>query len=240
LVPRFMAWKLATGYVLTGEMWHGPERTRSGEEAVLTVGVSYHERMVVIRRIRRTPALSFGPAEWLPPDALDDTYFQLLPSGQTSVTPEEAAMLATVFAEDGELPARPAATGAWSAKDFRQRSKLPKWLSLKPSLHAIPLTPNDAQAHGDDPFHDRLAFGLEIVFSRGRPESLEQIVHEFKQLVVLALQRIDHQSDLVCRIDELPEGIQGLPGWRTDRPSLFCLAPVPRSRVPRRSGRSAL
>ena len=32
LVPRFMAWKLATGFVLTAETWLGPERTRSGEE----------------------------------------------------------------------------------------------------------------------------------------------------------------------------------------------------------------
>jgi hypothetical protein len=38
LVPRFMAWKLATGFVLTAETWLGPERTRSGEEAVLTIG----------------------------------------------------------------------------------------------------------------------------------------------------------------------------------------------------------
>ena len=26
LVPRFMAWKLATGFVLTAETWLGPER----------------------------------------------------------------------------------------------------------------------------------------------------------------------------------------------------------------------
>jgi hypothetical protein len=63
LVPRFMAWRLATAFVLTAETWLGPERTRSGEEAVLTIGVSHHERMGVIRRIRRTPALSFGPPE---------------------------------------------------------------------------------------------------------------------------------------------------------------------------------
>jgi hypothetical protein len=108
LVPRFMAWRLATAFVLTAETWLGPERTRSGEEAVLTIGVSHHKRMAVIRRIHRTPALSFGPPEWLPADALDETYFRLLPSGQSTVTPEEAAMLATIFAEDGELPARPA------------------------------------------------------------------------------------------------------------------------------------
>jgi hypothetical protein len=41
LVPRFMAWKLATGYVLTAETWLGPDRTRSGEEAVLTIGVAH-------------------------------------------------------------------------------------------------------------------------------------------------------------------------------------------------------
>jgi hypothetical protein len=46
------AWKCATGFVLTAETWLGPERTRSGEEAVLTIGVSPHERMAVIRRIR--------------------------------------------------------------------------------------------------------------------------------------------------------------------------------------------
>jgi hypothetical protein len=62
----------------------------------------------VIRRIRHTPALSFGPPKWLAADALDDTYFRLLPSGQSAVTAEVAAMLAVVFAEDGELPARPA------------------------------------------------------------------------------------------------------------------------------------
>jgi hypothetical protein len=116
LVPRFMAWKLATGFVLTAETWLGPERTRSGEEAVLTIGVSRNDRMAVIRRIRHKPALSFGPAEWLAADALDDTYFRLLPSGQSTVTVEEAAMLAAVFSADGELPARPAGASTWSSR----------------------------------------------------------------------------------------------------------------------------
>ena len=35
LLPRFMAWKMATAFVLTAETWLGPERTRSGEEAIL-------------------------------------------------------------------------------------------------------------------------------------------------------------------------------------------------------------
>jgi hypothetical protein len=107
LVPRLMAWKLATAFVLTTESWLGPERTRSGEEAVLTIGVSRHERLGVIRRVRKTPGVAFAPPEWLPADALDENYFRLLPYGQSIVTTEEATMLAAVFGEDGELPARP-------------------------------------------------------------------------------------------------------------------------------------
>jgi hypothetical protein len=53
-----------------------------------------------------TPALSFAPPEWLPADTLDDAYFRLLPSGQSTVTAEEAALLAAVFSD--ELRARPA------------------------------------------------------------------------------------------------------------------------------------
>jgi len=85
----------------------GPERTHSGEEAVLTIGVSRHERLCVIRRVRKTPGVAFAPPEWLPADALDENYFRLLPYGQSIVTTEEATMLAAVFGEDGELPARP-------------------------------------------------------------------------------------------------------------------------------------
>jgi hypothetical protein len=55
-----MAWKSATAYVLTAETWLGPQRTRSGEEAVLTIGVSRRERVGVIRR---TPAEAFAPPE---------------------------------------------------------------------------------------------------------------------------------------------------------------------------------
>ena len=51
LLPRFMAWKLAIAFVLTAETWLGPERTRSGEEAVLTIGVSRQQRSGVMRRI---------------------------------------------------------------------------------------------------------------------------------------------------------------------------------------------
>jgi hypothetical protein len=128
LMPRFMAWKMATAFVLTAETWLGPERTRSREEAVLAVGVSRRERLAVIQRIRRTPALSFAPPEWLPPDAIDDTLLRLLPSGVTTIMAEEAAMLAAVFGEDGEMPARPMGwemRGAATYRQFAQRRRRP-------------------------------------------------------------------------------------------------------------------
>jgi hypothetical protein len=106
LLSRFLLWKMAIAFVLTAEMWLGPERTRSDEEALLGIGVSHHERLGAIRRICRTPALALEPPEWLPADAIDERYFTLLPSGASTVTTEEAAMLAAVFGEDGELPAR--------------------------------------------------------------------------------------------------------------------------------------
>ena len=38
LISRFMAWKMATSFVLTAEMWLGAEKTRSGDEALLAMG----------------------------------------------------------------------------------------------------------------------------------------------------------------------------------------------------------
>ena len=111
LMPRFMAWKMATAFVFAAETWLGPERTRSGEEAVIAVGVSRGERLAVMRRIARTPRTSFGPVEWLPPEAVDDTIFRLLPAGVSTITAEEAVMLDAVFGEDGEMPAHPASAG---------------------------------------------------------------------------------------------------------------------------------
>jgi hypothetical protein len=61
LVPRFMACKSTT------ETWICPQRTRSGEEAVLTVAVSRRERLGVFRRIRRTPAVERSPGRRSPP-----------------------------------------------------------------------------------------------------------------------------------------------------------------------------
>jgi hypothetical protein len=58
-----------------GREWLGPQITRSGEEALLAIGVSLVQRITV-----RDP-VTFGLPEWLMLDQVDETYFQLLPSG---------------------------------------------------------------------------------------------------------------------------------------------------------------
>jgi hypothetical protein len=100
-----MTWKMATSFVLTAETWLGPEETREGDEALLVIGVSHHERLGLIQRITGRDPVSFGSPEWLMPDQIDETYFRLLPSGVSEITAKEAQELAFVFGEGGELMA---------------------------------------------------------------------------------------------------------------------------------------
>jgi hypothetical protein len=96
---------MATSFVLTVETWLGPEVTRSGDEALLVVGVSYHERLAAMQRLRRADVVGFGEVEWLTHDQVDDTYFKLLPTGRSEITAKEAHELAVIFGKDGELAA---------------------------------------------------------------------------------------------------------------------------------------
>ena len=82
------------------------EAVRSGEEAVLAVGMSQTERLRALHRIQRVPYVRFDPVEWLGADQLDDIFFTLLPTGESTISAAETAELATIFGEDGELPAR--------------------------------------------------------------------------------------------------------------------------------------
>ena len=105
LVRRFMAWKLAQAFVMTAETWLAGRR--QGEEAVTAVGASRSERLGVIQRIRRDgTAVEFGPLEWLALEQMDSLYWTLLPRREETVTAKEAAELAAIFAESGELPAQ--------------------------------------------------------------------------------------------------------------------------------------
>ena len=105
LISRFMTWKMATSFVMTDEMWLGP---MAAQEALLVVGVSYHERRAALQRIRRTGSVpQFDALEWLDADLVDDAYWvALLPARRGEITVEEIAELARIFGEDGEMQAK--------------------------------------------------------------------------------------------------------------------------------------
>ena len=105
LISRFMAWRMATSFVLTEETWLGSAVTRSGDEALLVVGISYHERLAAMQRLRRAPAVTFAPVEWLTNEQVEEAYFKLLPTGASEITAEEERELAIIFGDDGEMAA---------------------------------------------------------------------------------------------------------------------------------------
>ena len=74
-----------------------------GEEALLVVGVSFHERRAALQRIR--DGGTFDAVEWLEPDQVDEAYLRLLPSGAGEITIEEVAELLAIFGEGGEMKA---------------------------------------------------------------------------------------------------------------------------------------
>ena len=101
LIRRFMAWKMATSFVFTAEPWLGAD----GEDALHIIGVSLHERLAVVQRIKHGEDVSFSQPMWLARHHVEDRYIAMLPRGQTEITAEEAVMLARVFGKNGELPA---------------------------------------------------------------------------------------------------------------------------------------
>ena len=103
LVARFMAWKMATSFVLAAQTWLEP--LRKGGEALIVVGLSRNERFGVAQRIVRDEGLQFGPVQWLMPAQLDEAYFRLLPQASTTLTHTEVAELDFIFGPGGELEA---------------------------------------------------------------------------------------------------------------------------------------
>jgi hypothetical protein len=106
LISRFMAWKLATSFVMTAETWLGDEETRIGEEALLVIGVSHQERLAALQRIVRGETVAFSDPLWLAAHHVDEQYFAMLPTGRTEITAEEAMELVRIFGEDGEMEAK--------------------------------------------------------------------------------------------------------------------------------------
>ena len=101
LISRFMVWKMATSFVLTAETWIGAD----GEDALFIIGVSRHERLAALQRIKRGDPVGFSEPMWLAKHHVDDRYFEMLPRGETEISAEEAAELVRIFGKNGELPA---------------------------------------------------------------------------------------------------------------------------------------
>ncbi len=106
LISRFMKWKLATSFVLTSEAWLGSKPNPGSEEAILAIGVSRHERIGLIQKIRERDPLHLSSPEWLPSGQIDEFYSSLLPSKTSEITVEEIAELSAIFGEGGEMQAK--------------------------------------------------------------------------------------------------------------------------------------
>lgn len=114
LIGKFMGWKLATAFVFTAE---GSHRDDDGHEHEYLIGAGISRGQVIgarqrISRTAETTAVSFHTAvefgELEPfsgSDAVDPVLLDLLPKGSVSIDEEEARVLASLFGEDGEMPA---------------------------------------------------------------------------------------------------------------------------------------
>jgi hypothetical protein len=96
LVSDFMALKSSPAFILATEI--------KEPDAVVAIGASHGERVVVISRVSRKP-LKFGPEEWLEQSAVGKELWGLLPSGMRELSEERIAEVDAFFAGDGPFPA---------------------------------------------------------------------------------------------------------------------------------------
>ena len=96
-----MAWKMATSFVFTDELWRGAE----GRDALRVIGVSRYERLAVLQRMVRADNVNFSDPMWLPPHNVEDRFATVLPRRLMEMTGDEVALLERVFGKNGELPA---------------------------------------------------------------------------------------------------------------------------------------
>ena len=105
LVRRFMAWRQATWFVQTAEIWLGDQITRRGDEAIVATAISRSACIASLQRIDRGPPVRFEAKQTLTRDQLDPAYFSMLPRGEVSFSVQEIAALEAIFGAEGELPA---------------------------------------------------------------------------------------------------------------------------------------
>jgi hypothetical protein len=97
LVGHFMAWKMATGFVISGEL-HAPD-------AISSFFVGRHEREGLFRLIERGSPISFGELRTLREGEIEAVLIALLPQRETAMTTDGIAELERVFGDAGEMPA---------------------------------------------------------------------------------------------------------------------------------------
>jgi hypothetical protein len=97
LVGLFMAWKMATAFIISCEL--------RDPHSISSFAVARDERNGIMRRIDRGPPLSFAPIAALAEGGIERELTALLPRKQTTMTREMVAELEFVFGKDGEMPA---------------------------------------------------------------------------------------------------------------------------------------
>lgn len=97
LVGLFMAWKLATNFVISGEL-HAPD-------AISSFFVGRHQREGLFRLIERGPPISFGAIRPLGEGEVEAVLIALLPQRETAMTLDGIAELERVFGDGGDMPA---------------------------------------------------------------------------------------------------------------------------------------
>ncbi len=75
------------------------------DDAILVVGVSRHERIGLIQRIRQREPITLSSPEWLTQDQVDEAYSDLLPSKTSKIPFKEIAEVSAISGEGGELQA---------------------------------------------------------------------------------------------------------------------------------------
>jgi hypothetical protein len=94
LVSAFMAWKGASGFVMSTEL--------IAPDAVVSVGVERSGMLAALRPLLRKP-LSAGPVAWLSRDQIGDEVPALLPPVGASIDAAMVADLERVFGPQGEF-----------------------------------------------------------------------------------------------------------------------------------------
>ncbi|KAB2943485.1 MAG: hypothetical protein K8F92_13885 [Hyphomicrobium sp.] len=97
LLGNFMAWKLATGFAISGHL--------HAADSISSCAVARDVRQGMMRRIERRPAISFGETTALTESDIEQGLIALLPRRETAMTSRVIAELERVFGRHGEMPA---------------------------------------------------------------------------------------------------------------------------------------